>query len=55
MFIERYKNTTVPDWYMARLKFKTKYGTIAQASGYGRSFSEAIVDCFRDYKLINSL
>jgi len=42
-------------WYIASYSFNTKYGTTAQASGYGRTYGEAIADCIKDYNLIISL
>lgn len=51
MKIERYKD----NWYIAKYAFKTKYGTIATASGYGATFALAIVECLKDYKIIISL
>lgn len=55
MHVTRYKDTDIPDWYMASYSFATKYGTIATASGYGNSFARAIMNCLKDYKIIISL
>jgi len=51
MHIKRIKN----DWYSARYTFKTRYGTIATATGYGSSFAMAMLECLKDYKIIISL
>lgn len=42
-------------WYQAQFYFKTKYNTIAVATGYGNTHASALRFCLIDYLSINLL